>query len=157
VRSAVNDHGMQRFPELDNFTVFVRHISGATRDASATGSIGGESYSEADAFASPFTSMGRIQSGTLFVCHDEGCGGGGTDQPAELGRTYMPIIQRRLNSFPCRAALAVYERRERGRSARPPRTRAGGAPVRSAARPRSPTPPPRCSRAGAGSRPGAAA
>ena len=46
----------------------IEHMAGATRAAAATGTIGGQTYTAADAIAPP--TLGAIRTGFIFLCLD---------------------------------------------------------------------------------------
>jgi hypothetical protein len=69
-RGAVNSRSV--LTGRNNLRLQIEHLSGATRAASATGSVGAESYSAADALVPP-PALGNIQTGFFFICQNVGC------------------------------------------------------------------------------------
>jgi hypothetical protein len=70
-RGAVNVNAVTTRPEGNFLYHQIEHFAGASRTASASGTIGAESYSPADALGTPM--LGNMQTGYLFMCLDGGC------------------------------------------------------------------------------------
>jgi hypothetical protein len=51
--------------------ILIEHMAGATRAATATGTIGAQTYTAADAILPP--TLGTIRTGFVFLCLDGGC------------------------------------------------------------------------------------
>lgn len=71
-RGAVNSNDVESVGHFGNFFYHqVEHFSGASRSATASGTIGAYSYSPADATAPP--ALGNMRTGYIFLCMAAGC------------------------------------------------------------------------------------
>ena len=70
-RGAVNSNDVESAPSGNFFYHQVEHFSGASRNATASGTIGAYSYSPADATAPP--TLGNMHTGYIFLCMAAGC------------------------------------------------------------------------------------
>jgi hypothetical protein len=71
-RGAINSNDVESVGHFGNFFYHqVEHFSGASRNATASGTIGAYSYTAADAVTPPL--LGNMQTGYIFLCMAEGC------------------------------------------------------------------------------------
>lgn len=70
-RGAISSRDIETRHTGNFLYIQLEHFAGASRDAAASGTIGAQSYSTADAIAPP--ALGNMHTGYIFLCLDNGC------------------------------------------------------------------------------------
>jgi hypothetical protein len=70
-RGAVNSKDIETRHNGNFLYIQLEHFAGASRNATASGTIGAQSYSTADALGLP--ALGNMHTGYIFLCLNGGC------------------------------------------------------------------------------------